>query len=378
MSLPDCYRWNEERKKLLFFGNDSILLSKSPALATFLGPLIEQLGEGFYFILVAYEASKGEQTNYEFIISQKAGDFEYGFAESAKFVSNMGWGHMSLKSIDWDNKKATIDIQDPWELSIRQAKNISDNLPVMCGKASGLFTLAMNSNMRALVTSIKELDGYQVATIEINQSDTTLKSELEELNRREGHNRYEQLQILKKQLKETKNELEHANRQLVDLTIKDELTGVHNRRYFMGQASQHHCYQQRYHRAASVLILDIDHFRNINDTFGHKAGDLALIEFAQSCQNNFRDTDIFARLGGEEFAVSMPGLNLQQACKAAEKTRKLVEKLRINYEEQVIKFTVSIGVVEMMPAESLEDAINRADKALYVAKSISRNIVIPG
>jgi len=378
MSLPDCYEWDEERRKLLFFGNDAILLSKEPALATFLGPLVEQLGEGFYFILVAYEASKGEQTNYEFIISQKEGDFEYGFAVSCQLVSNMGWGYMSLKSIDWEKKQAVLEIEDPWELTIRQAKSVSDNLPVLCGKASGLFSLAMNCNMRALVTSIEERDGNKVAIIEINQSDATLRSEIEELNRREGHNRYEQLQILNKQLKETQNELEEANRQLVDLTTKDELTGVHNRRYFMGQAAQHLSYQIRYQSPAAVMMLDIDHFKDINDSFGHQAGDQALIEFAHTCKNNLRDTDIFGRLGGEEFAASMPGVDLKHACQAAEKIRKLVEKLIINYKEQVIKLTVSIGVVEMAPAESLEDAMSRADKALYVAKNISRNIVIPG
>ena len=376
MSLPDWYQWDSQQKKLRFFGKDSIVLWKDPSLLKILDPLIEQLGESFYFLLVAYEASEGAEDNYNYIATRKECNFEQGFALWASVVSSAGWGFMKLTSIDWNKQQATIEVKDPWELTIRQTKNMRDNLPMLCGKMSGICSLAMNCNMRAIVTSIQTRNNCQYATIEITLSDATLKSELDELNAREGHSRYERLQILNKRLQETQSELEDANKKLTELAIKDDLTGAYNRRYFMAQAAQHHSYRVRYQMTSSVIMLDIDHFKAVNDTYGHQAGDLSLIEFSRACKENLRETDMFSRLGGEEFAISMPGLNLTQATHTAEKIRHLVECLEIKHESDTISFTVSVGVVEMQPEESLESALNRADKALYCAKYNGRNQVV--
>ncbi|UZE97405.1 diguanylate cyclase [Alkalimarinus alittae] len=377
MSLPDGYHWDNIKKKLHFFGKDGILLWKNPTLKNMLTPLIEQLGESFYFLLVAYEASEGAKQNYNYIITRKNSDFEQGFEIWAGVVASAGWGFMSLKSVDWRNNKAILVIEDPFELVIRETQNINDNLPLICGKASGIFSIAMNCSMRALVTAIETRNERKYATIEILPTEATLKSELEELNAREGHTRYEHLQILNKKLQETQSELEAANRRLTELAIKDDLTGAFNRRFFLAQAAQHHSYQVRYKMPVSVMMLDIDHFKKVNDTYGHHAGDLALIEFSNTCIENLRDTDMFSRLGGEEFAISMPGLDLSQAMLTAEKIRQLIEKLEIQYEDNItISFTVSIGVVEMQQKESLESALNRADKALYQAKHNGRNRVV--
>ena len=377
MSLPDGYRWDNQEKKLRFFGNEGILLWKKPTLLNMLNPLIEQLGESFYFLLVAYEASEGAADNYNYIATRKNSDFEQGFTQWADVVSSAGWGTMSLISIDWPNKNIVFEIEDPFELVIRQTKNVNDNLPLICGKASGIFSLAMNCNMRALVTHIETRNERQYATIQVSQSDATLKSELEQLNEREGHTRYEHLQILNKRLQETQTELEEANKRLTELAIKDDLTGAFNRRYFLAQASQHHSYQVRYKMPVSVMMLDIDHFKSVNDTYGHHAGDISLVEFANTCRNNLRDTDMFSRLGGEEFAISMPGLDLNHATQTAEKIRQLIEQLEIKFtDDETISFTISIGVVEMQQKESLESALSRADKALYTAKRSGRNRVV--
>lgn len=377
MSLPEGYRWDDQEKKLRFFGNEGILLWKKPTLLHMLTPLIEQLGESFYFLLVAYQAAEGATENYNYISTRKDSNFEQGFTQWAEVVSNAGWGTMTLTSVDWVNKKIVFEIEDPFELVIRETKNICDNLPLICGKASGIFSLAMKCNMRALVTAIETRNGRKYATIHASQSDATLKSELEQLNKREGHTRYEHLQILNKRLQETQKELEEANKRLTQLAIKDDLTGAYNRRYFLAQASQHHSYQVRYQMPVSVMMLDIDHFKKVNDTFGHHAGDIALIEFSNTCRNNLRDTDMFSRLGGEEFAISLPGLDLARASQTAEKIRQLIEQLEVNYkDDKMITFTVSIGVVEMQQQESLESALSRADKALYTAKRTGRNRVI--
>ncbi len=377
MSLPEGYRWDNQEKKLRFFGNEGILLWKNPTLFNMLNPLIDQLGESFYFLLVAYEASEGAADNYNYIATRKNSNFEQGFSQWTEVVRNAGWGSVSLTSIDWPGKEITLEIEDPFELVIRQTQNVSDNLPLVCGKASGIFSIAMNCNMRAIVTSIETRNNRKYATIQVSQSDATLKSELEQLDERAGHTRYEHLQILNKNLQETQTELEEANRRLTELAIKDDLTGAFNRRYFIAQASQHHSYQVRYKMPVSVMMLDIDHFKKINDTYGHQAGDLSLVEFASACSDNLRGTDMFSRLGGEEFAISMPGLNLSHATQTAEKIRQLIEQLDINITgNESINFTVSIGVVEMQQKESLESALSRADKALYAAKRSGRNRVV--
>jgi len=376
MLLPDGFQWDEERNKLLFFGVDSVLLWKDPSLSHMQNPVIDQLGESFYFLLLAYEASEDSMGNFNFIISKGNNSFEEGFANFSNVVKTLGWGSMSLAKIDWRSKQATIEMIDPWELSIRETKSMGDNMPMICGKASGIFSSAMNCNMRAIVTDIQERAGQKIATIELSESDSTLKSELEALNKREGHTPYERVQILNKKLQETQLELEDANRKLTEQAIKDDLTGAYNRGYFMSQASKHHNLQSRYNTPVSVLMLDIDYFKKINDTYGHQAGDLALIEFSDACRENLRNTDLFSRLGGEEFAISMPGLDLKKAMNAAEKIRFLIEQLKIEHSNSIISLTVSIGVVELRQQETLESALNRADKALYAAKHSGRNCVI--
>jgi len=376
MSLPDWYQWDDQEKKFRFFGEDAVILWKDPSISCMQVPVIEQLGESFYFLLVAYESSEESVDNFNYIMTRKNCSFEEGFEMLAQVISSAGWGTMSLTSVDWELKKATIEIEDPWELAIRETKNIGDNLPMICGKTSGIFTRAMECNMRAVVTDIQEREGRKYATIQILETNSTLKSELEALNKREGHTPYERVQILNKELQEIKSELEKANQRLTEQAIKDDLTGAYNRRYFMSQASQHHSYQARYKTAVSVMMLDIDNFKKINDTYGHQAGDLSLIEFSNTCRDNLRNTDMFSRLGGEEFAISMPGLSLDSAMSVAEKIRHLIEQLTIEYNDEIISFTVSIGVVDLQQQETLESALNRADKALYSAKHSGRNRTI--
>ena len=374
--MPEWYQWGNQHKKLQFFGSDAVMLWKDPTLSCMQLPVIKQLGESFYFLLIAYEASEGAVDNYNYIMSRKNCSFEEGFAMLADVVSAAGWGTMTLTNVDWRLKQATVEIENPWELSIRETKNIGDNLPMICGKASGIFTRVMACNMRAVVTDIQTREDRKYATIQIAHTNSTLKSELEALNKRVGHTPYERVQILNKELQEAKVELEKANLLLTEQTIKDDLTGAYNRRYFMSQASQHQSYQLRYKTPVSVMMLDLDHFKIINDTHGHRAGDISLIEFSNVCRQNLRNTDIFCRLGGEEFAISLPGLDLTHAMQTAEKIRQLIEQLTIEYNDVNISFTVSIGVVEMQQQESLESGLNRADKALYSAKNSGRNKVV--
>ncbi len=126
----------------------------------------------------------------------------------------------------------------------------------------------------------------------------------------------------------------------------------------------------------SFLMIDIDHFKKINDTYGHLVGDHVLKEFAKALKNNLRKSDYIFRYGGEEFLVILPYTNKAQACKIASHIKEVVKDLSFYVEDKIIKITVSIGVYETSKEEPLEDAIHKADEKLYKAKKEGRDKVV--
>lgn len=161
------------------------------------------------------------------------------------------------------------------------------------------------------------------------------------------------------------------------LTIADGLTGVNNKRYFLEYLEREMGRAHRYHRALSLLMFDIDHFKRINDTYGHIAGDYVLREMAQTVKRQVRREQCFARYGGEEFAIVIPEDGPEKARIFAEKLRRLVAERRFVFEEQEIPVTVSIGVADMT-AEMTEPThfVKAADANLYRAKKAGRNRVV--
>jgi len=163
---------------------------------------------------------------------------------------------------------------------------------------------------------------------------------------------------------------------LIKLASTDPLTGVFNRREFLQLADQEGHRSQRYGRPLSVMILDIDHFKKLNDTYGHAAGDKALQKFAQVCSNALRSIDIFGRWGGEEFVALLPETDVDGASVIAERLRRMVEESTVVYNETNIKLTCSIGVGQYTSTETSVDApLGRADQAVYEAKESGRNRV---
>ncbi|MCK6388627.1 MAG: diguanylate cyclase [Zoogloea sp.] len=157
----------------------------------------------------------------------------------------------------------------------------------------------------------------------------------------------------------------------------DYLTGVYNRRHFMERAEHELSRAHRYGNPLSMLMLDIDHFKLINDRYGHKVGDTVLKAVADLSHATFRDVDILGRLGGEEFAVLLPETNQQAALDAAERLRETIANARIPLTEGLpVTFSVSIGVSSMgSPEDNIDVLLNRADRALYEAKGGGRNRV---
>jgi len=166
-------------------------------------------------------------------------------------------------------------------------------------------------------------------------------------------------------------------RLLVHVNNIDPLTGVNNRRGFEQRSSVEFRRCLRYGQPVSVLVLDADHFKRINDTFGHNAGDDVLRKIGATLLEVLRDSDIVGRLGGEEFAVAMPETGLADAAVLAERLRFAIQQLQIIHEEQPIAVTVSIGVARLPSgATGIDDALNAADKLLYQAKQSGRNRVV--
>jgi two-component system cell cycle response regulator len=160
------------------------------------------------------------------------------------------------------------------------------------------------------------------------------------------------------------------------LTTVDGLTQVYNKRYFMENLERELSRCHRYGRDLSLLIFDIDHFKSINDTFGHLAGDHVLKQLAELVKNNIRREDFLARYGGEEFAIILPEIDHARAMVMGEKVRKLVEVEEFVFEDTHMPTTVSVGVATV--DDSITEAaelIKRADTNLYEAKSAGRNRV---
>jgi len=171
-------------------------------------------------------------------------------------------------------------------------------------------------------------------------------------------------------------ELRGLNAELQRLASTDVLTGINNRRYFVEAVTAHLHHMRRHKRPASLFILDLDHFKALNDKYGHEAGDQALVQAAASLRGILRREDVFARIGGEEFAGYLPDTDIVSAVLAVERLRAGIAALRLEAGDATISFTCSIGVTEVVPeTDTLESAMRRADAALYRAKGDGRNRV---
>jgi diguanylate cyclase (GGDEF)-like protein/PAS domain S-box-containing protein len=157
----------------------------------------------------------------------------------------------------------------------------------------------------------------------------------------------------------------------------DYLTGLDNRRHFLGQAETELARTLRYDRALSILMIDIDHFKQVNDTYGHKVGDIVLQKFASVCRATLRNIDIIGRIGGEEFAVLLPEAGQEQAMDAAERLRTALVTAQVKLDNGLpLHFTASFGVVTLEEKDTnIDILLNQADQALYRAKSQGRNQV---
>src|SRR3954470_12191220 len=159
----------------------------------------------------------------------------------------------------------------------------------------------------------------------------------------------------------------------ISRSLTDALTGLPNRREFNTRLEERMAAWNRRREVFSLLLIDVDHFKKLNDRFGHLAGDQVLAAIGRALRTAVRREDAVARYGGEEFAVLLPATSLEQSVQAAQKVREAVSRIVVNCSGQPITVTISGGLAAIEPNERVESLIHRADSALYAAKGAGRN-----
>lgn len=166
-------------------------------------------------------------------------------------------------------------------------------------------------------------------------------------------------------------------RQLVNMALFDSLTGALSRPAFFQHAEKEFTRSQRYNRPLSVMMVDIDHFKKINDEYGHQSGDNVLEIFSEAMQEEIRSTDFIGRIGGEEFALLLPDTTIKEASYLAERVRARITKYPYLAGDMLIEVTASLGVAELNSDDrEFNEILQRADEAMYQAKQAGRNQVI--
>ena len=201
-----------------------------------------------------------------------------------------------------------------------------------------------------------------------NSMHDTIKRQIKELN---AHR-----EILEQEVRERTKDLELANKKLELISKTDELTGLPNRREMNETIANEMGRSARTHKPFCFIFIDIDHFKNINDTYGHACGDIILKAVAQTIRGLLRKYDVFARYGGEEFLTLLPETDLAGAEVVAERFRKQIEKMTVRYADFTIKITITLGVARFDERLGADRSIQMADKALYQGKEGGRNRVI--
>ncbi len=172
-----------------------------------------------------------------------------------------------------------------------------------------------------------------------------------------------------------KKELRAANEILKNLSRTDKLTQLNNRGYWEEQLQNEFNRHVRTKEPASLVMFDIDHFKKVNDTYGHQAGDECIRRTAQALRDTMRSTDIGGRYGGEEFGVILVGTDAEHARIFCERLREVIAKIRVHHEGQEIQYTVSLGISELGQQPDCTQWLEESDKALYASKEGGRNRV---
>lgn len=184
------------------------------------------------------------------------------------------------------------------------------------------------------------------------------------------------IQRIRRQVYVARLQLQQANAQLLEFATRDYLTNCFNRRHFYAVAEQEMERAQRHGSPLSVIVMDLDHFKSVNDRHGHACGDSVLKQIVRVVQNGLRTSDVLARVGGEEFSLLLPETDLEEARVLAERLRSVIAATPFRHDRLELVVSASFGVAERHPDDPhIDNLLQRADKALYEAKRGGRNQV---
>jgi len=240
------------------------------------------------------------------------------------------------------------DIKMPKMNGIEMAKAIKD----INSKQHIVFTTAHSESGFFMDAIDLQVDGYVLKPINLDQLEEKLKNIKEHIDLKRYYERHQE--------------------ELKRKVYIDDLTQIYNRTYFEEQFSKEISRYRRDRRVLSLIFMDIDKFKDLNDNYGHQVGDEVLKELTKLISKNIRDIDIFARWGGEEFAIIQPNTSLQNSVKVAEHLRKIIKNYKFN---KAIDVTCSFGVATFRDTDTQESLMKRADEALYRAKNSGRDRV---
>lgn len=172
--------------------------------------------------------------------------------------------------------------------------------------------------------------------------------------------------------------IDGLEKEMRELATYDSLTGLLNRRAFFHNANKFIYFAEREQMPFSVIALDLDKFKNINDSYGHSAGDEVLKHFGKAVNAVIRKGDLIGRIGGEEFALLLPNASENVAIVFSERLHSIVRESTINHDQSLIKYSISMGLVSLLPnkTDNIESILKKADKSLYLAKEKGKNCTV--
>ncbi|MBL1143004.1 MAG: diguanylate cyclase [Proteobacteria bacterium] len=272
-----------------------------------------------------------------------------------------------LKKVTNQLNEITLQIADIEALENESFSNSVNHNSEM-EKQIGLIKSGVNE-----ADTIEDIKKTIDTRIEVLQNNMDQFINVEQNRKRQSDDHHKQLVNRLSSMEDETEKLRKCIEEERSKAYNDALTGIPNRMAFDERINDEYQRWKRYKNNLSLCLVDIDKFKGVNDTYGHKAGDIVLRTVAKKCASKIRNNDYFCRYGGEEFALILPETDLSSAITVAETLRESIEKCNFQYADKSVGITISCGIAQIKGADSLNTVFERADKALYKAKETGRN-----
>lgn len=294
-------------------------------------------------------------------------------------------GTIAVESFIQSKVISVFDIYQNKKYDFKSSKEFDKNFSY---KTKSILTAPLvnfytNSSIGVLqLINKKSENGQYIAYTEQDKEFISLSSYLITQSILNTKNSIEKLELLNKELEkkviERTKKLKDTQKKLIEQANRDPMTNLYNRRYFNEIIKSLLLIAKRTSQLFSLIIIDIDDFKNVNDTYGHSVGDRVINDLADIFRNTVRNSDISVRFGGEEFVIILPNTHLKEAEIIAKKLKDIVENNTIILKDgSRIKFTISLGVSQIQQDdESVETVLHKADEALYQAKNSGKNTIV--